>query len=422
MHREERADGPRIAIYTHDTYGLGHVRRCLHILRSVAERAPDAALLLLTGSPALGALGPLPATADCVKIPTLARTGAVVSRPPHLHLPLDQVTRLRRRLVRDAVLGFAPDVLLVDNFPLGSRRELRQLLGELEARATRTVLGLRDVVDLPTTVREHWARDGVYEVLERCYDRILVYGVREVLDVGTAYGLSAAVAEKVRYCGYVTSVAAATGRAASADVELGALGRPLVVASVGGGGDGAPLLENLLRALERLPRLSALVVTGPLMPPADRVRLAALAAGLPRVALREMVADLPTQMATADLVVAMAGYNTVAELLALGRPALLVPRTWRYGEHERGAVAELDAEQLLRAQALERAGLADLLHPRDLDPGTLAARIEAALARPRAIPSARFEMGGLERVTAEILELAGGNRGKERAHVAGATN
>jgi hypothetical protein len=31
-------------------------------------------------------------------------------------------------------------------------------------------------------------------------------------------------------------------------------------------------------------------------------------------------------------------------------------------------------------------------------------------------------MGGLERVTAEILELAGGNRGKERAHVAGATN
>jgi predicted glycosyltransferase len=132
--------------------------------------------------------------------------------------------------------------------------------------------------------------------------------------------------------------------------------------------------------------------------------------------LRELVADLPGHMAAADLVVSMAGYNTVAEVLALRRPALLVPRTWRYGEHGRGVDAEVDAEQLLRAQALEKAGLADLLHPRDLDPEVLAARIEAALARPRSALPARFEMGGLERVTSEILALAGTDRKEERAH------
>ncbi len=422
MVSEARTAGAlRIAIYTHDTFGLGHVRRCLHVLRALAERAPDAALLLVTGSPALGALGPLPATADCVKIPTLARTGVAASRPPHLHLPADEVTRLRRRLAHEAVLGFAPDVLLVDNFPLGSRRELRPLLTELETRPTRTVLGLRDVVDLPETVREHWRRDRIYETLERCYDRILVYGMREVFDVANAYALPPGVAEKVRYCGYVTSVAA-TSRGADVDPEVRALGRPLVVASAGGGGDGALLLETFLRALRRLPALSALVVTGPLMPAGDRARLAALAAGRPRVVLRELVADLPARMAAADLVVSMAGYNTVAEILALRRPALLVPRTWRYGEQGRGAEAGEDAEQLLRAQALEKAGVADLLHPRDLDPAVLAGRIGSILGRAGSARCARFEMGGLDRVTRELLELAGAGRSEERVHVAGTSH
>jgi predicted glycosyltransferase len=136
------------------------------------------------------------------------------------------------------------------------------------------------------------------------------------------------------------------------------------------------------------------------------------------VVLRELVADLPAQMAAADLVVSMAGYNTVAEILALRRPALLVPRTWRYGEHGRGVDVEVDAEQLLRAQALEQAGLADLLHPRDLDPEALAARIGTALARSESAPPARFEIGGLERVTSEILALAGADRKEARARVA----
>ena len=32
----------RIAIYTHDTFGLGHVRRCTQITHALARAAPDA--------------------------------------------------------------------------------------------------------------------------------------------------------------------------------------------------------------------------------------------------------------------------------------------------------------------------------------------------------------------------------------------
>jgi predicted glycosyltransferase len=395
---------PRIACFTHDTFGLGHVRRSLHVLRALAASEPEAALLLITGSPALGALGRLPNQADVVKIPTVARTGAPESRPPHLRLPVSEVTALRQRLVREAVRTFRPDVFLVDNFPLGSRRELLPVLEELRDGPTRCVLGLRDVVDLPETVRERWAREGIYDVLEALYDRILVYGPREVLDVAEAYRLSDRVAAKVRYCGYVTDVAIPAAAVNPPDPHSGT--GPRLLATVGGGGDGLPLLRAFLGALPAVDGASALVVTGPLMPAADRDELRALAARCDRAELRDAVDDLPVEMARADLVVGMAGYNTVAEILALRRRAVLVPRTWRYGEHLMGTSAGFEGEQLLRARALERAGLAEMLDPGDLTPAAMAKKIRLALRRPEAVAAQPFDLGGLRQVREEILNLA----------------
>lgn len=397
----------RIAVFTHDTFGLGHVRRSLHILRALAAAEPQAALLLVTGSPALHALGGLPRSADVVKIPTLARTGIPASRPPHLPLPVARVTALRQRLVREALRGFRPDVFLVDNFPLGARRELLPILEELRAEPTRTVLGLRDVLDLPETVRTQWTRDGVYRVLEDCYDRILVYGSREILDAGKAYGLPPSLRARLRHCGYVTGC----NRAAADEPRAPRAreGTARVLATVGGGGDGLPLLRTFVAAVPQLPEVSARVVTGPLMAPAERAELRRLAEGCARLEIVDATPDLPGEMAAADLVVAMAGYNTVAELLALGRPAVLVPRTWRYGEHARGAEAGEEGEQLLRSQALERAGVAEVVHPDALTPEILAAKIRDGLVlRPPA--AGVFDLGGLTRVTEELLLVAGSPR------------
>jgi predicted glycosyltransferase len=404
---ENRDETLRIAVFTHDTFGLGHVRRSFHILRALAAAEPEAALLLVTGSPALHALGGLPRSADVVKIPTLARTGAPASRPPHLPLPVPHVTALRQRLVREALRGFRPHVFLVDNFPLGARRELRPILEELRAEPTRTVLGLRDVLDLPETVRTQWTRDGVYRVLEDCYDRILVYGSREILDAGEAYGLSASVRARLRHCGYVTGCDGAPAPEMRASRSRG--GAVRVLATVGGGGDGLPLLRTFVAALPGLPNVSARVVTGPLMAPPERAELRRLAEGCSRLEIVDATPDLPAEMAASDLVVAMAGYNTVAELLALGRPAVLVPRTWRYGEHARGAEAGEEGEQLLRAQALERAGIATMLHPHDLSPEALGAKIREGLAL-RLPAAGGFDLGGLAQVTDELLAVAGRSR------------
>jgi len=393
-----REGPPRIAFYTHDTFGMGHVRRCLNLIEATARRRPDAAILLITGSPALGLMGDRPANVDVVKLPTIAPTGAAANRPSHLPLETKELIRIRRKTVATLVGTFAPDVLIVDNFALGARRELLPALEALRETPTRCVLSLRDIVDAPEVVRERWTREGIATALDQLYERILVFGERTLFDAALEYGLEAATAAKVRHCGYV----ARSGGAGGAGFEAFGLGRPRILATVGGGGDGLPLLEAVLGALERLGEVSALVLSGPLQGRADRDAVAARAAALgSRVVMTPYVEDPTRLMAEADLVVSMAGYNTVAELLRHRARMLLVPRDWRYGEHARGTAAGVEMEQPLRARILAGAGLAAILEPAELSPETLAGAIRANLGRPR--PAASIAFDGAERA-AEILD------------------
>lgn len=401
----------RVAIFTHDTFGLGHVRRALHIARAVAVERPDAAILLVTGSPALHAMEALPPNADYVKIPTIVKTGDPDLRPPHLPRPLSEVSALRERLIREAVAGFDPHVFLVDNFPLGSGRELLPVLHALRGAHTRTVLGLRDIVDAPEVVREDWARRGIYEVLEHDYDRILVYGMPEVLDVVEAYALPAPVAGKVRYCGYVTgTMDEASGDPDGRDVP--GPDAPFLLATGGGGGDAYPLLDTFLDTFPLLPAMAAVVVTGPLMDGTLRERLRARAAGLPGLVVHDHLADLRPLITSAAAVVCMGGYNTTAEVVALGARAVIVPRTWRYGEHARRTTAGVEWEQPMRARALAELGLAEVLEPDRLTPDRLARAITCALDRPR--PRGHLDLGGAAAVRDELLALAGTARGGAR--------
>jgi predicted glycosyltransferase len=393
----------RIAIFTHDAYGIGHVRRCLRIITALAERAPESAILLITGSPAVDMFKSLPPNADYVKIPTILTSGAFAARPPTLPIGLAELGHLRQHLIREITGAFAPDIMLVDNFPLGTQAELLPTLQQLRRDGGRAVLGLRDIVDPPEHLRRDWHRRGIYEVVERYYDRVLIYGVPEVLDAADAYGLPPPIVAKLNYCGYVTEGSPEVRDASEVRAELGFDG-PFVLATVGGGADGFPVLLTFIKSLGRLPGVSALITTGPFMSPSDRAELEEQVAGRPGTIIREHVRDIQTYMAAADAVVAMGGYNTAAELLAVRARAIVVPRTWRAGEHAEQGRTGADPEQLLRARALARAGLVELVEPEQLEPEHLAERLRTLLARPR-FASAPPDLGGLRRVAEHLLSL-----------------
>ena len=50
-HPEEPPMPRRILLYSHDTVGLGHIRRVTRLARRLAERERDSTVLVLTGSP-----------------------------------------------------------------------------------------------------------------------------------------------------------------------------------------------------------------------------------------------------------------------------------------------------------------------------------------------------------------------------------
>lgn len=392
---------PRIMYYSHDTFGLGHLRRTLTIARYVERNLESVTQLIITGSPVAGDLV-LPGDTDYVKLPSVVKVGPEAYAARSVATTFDELRDMRAALILGAARHFRPDILIADHAPAGLKGELLPTLRYLKQRlpACRLVAGLRDVVDADEQVRRAWAAEGIYPLFDQVYDRIVVYGQRDVYDLVGRYGLSPAAAAKTRYLGYLK-------REAEAPAPSGANGdsladRPLVVFTVGGGGDGELLLRTALEAARRQradPPWRALLATGPLMAPAERAELLAQARDLPAVRVVEGVAGLAGEIARADAVVAMGGYNTVCELLSFERPALIVPR-----------VAPR-REQLIRAEALARRGLVRVLHPDRLDADTLDEAILALLRAP-ARPRAPVSLEGLPALVDLLGELLPGAAGR----------
>src|SRR5690606_1375588 len=134
-----------------------------------------------------------------------------------------------------------PDLFLVDHEPAGAMDELLPALALLRELGTRTVLGLRDILDAPARTRAAWAEAGVNRLIAEAYDQILVYGDPAFFPSREAYGLDILKPGAVTECGVVTTVGHVP--------RLRTLEAPRrVVVSGGGGRDAYPLIEAAIAA------------------------------------------------------------------------------------------------------------------------------------------------------------------------------
>lgn len=118
--------------------------------------------------------------------------------------------------------------------------------------------------------------------------------------------------------------------------------------------------------------------------------------------VRPFFADLPARMAAAHLVIARSGAGTVAELAAVGRPAILVPLPHA-----------LDQDQLANATVLEQAGAAIVLTQDVFTPERLATELASLAADPArlaamaAAAKATGATDAAERLAELVMEAAG---------------
>ena len=349
-------------IYSHDSFGLGHLRRCRAIAHSLVEADPALSVLILSGSPIIGSFD-FRSRVDFVRVPGVIklRNGEYVSLS--LHIDIEETLAMRSSIIRHTADIFDPDLLIVDKEPLGLRGEARDMLDLLRRRGTPLVLGLRDVMDDPDALESEWQRKHAVPALSEFYDDIWVYGLPQVCDPLAGVSVPASVRRRMVYTGYLRRNVPAPLPAPERDRDFAG---DFLLVTPGGGGDGDALIELVLSAYELDPGipLPALLVFGPFMLPERRAAFAERAARLGRIRAITFDARIETLMARAAGVVAMGGYNTFCEILSFDKRALIVPRR------------APRLEQLIRARRAAELGLVAMLSEEE---GRGAATMAAAL-------------------------------------------
>ncbi|WP_076463861.1 glycosyltransferase family protein [Actinomyces mediterranea] len=376
----------RVALYSHDSLGLGHLRRNLTLAHRLSTAIPRLTGRNITGmlicgiEPSCGF--PIPEDFDWLVLPGISK-GDDGYRARRLNITLEETIRIRSVVIGAAFASFAPDLVIIDRHIYGINRELRVPLDRLrrERPRARVVLGLRDVLDAPAACRREWAGLGPIGALIRLVDDAWIYGDPSVHDARTSGEIPAELARNAHCIGYL-----AHGR--RIDDDVAAPDGPYILTCVGGGRDG----HDIVRAAAQMPIPTGyrhIIVTGPQA--ADGGSLGFAVREPERTRIVSAVPGLGTWIANASAVIAMGGYNTIAEILATSVPALVIPRR------------RPRTEQLIRALALDRVGAVDVLREENPSPHVLYAWANTAITRR--VDRSRLALNGLDEAGARAASL-----------------
>ncbi len=364
----ERLEQSRILIYSHDSFGLGHLRRCRSIAHSLVARFKGLSVLVLSGSPIIGSFD-FKARVDFVRIPGVIKLKDGEYTSLGLHIDLEQTLSMRESIIYHTAATFKPDIFLVDKEPTGLQGEVTSTLEMLKRQGTINVLGLRDIMDEPNQLKAEWQRKGVEPVLEELYHDIWVYGLNEMGSPIKGLELSSTIKNKIAYTGYLArEIPNNRNWISPVDHE-----EPFILVTAGGGGDGVEMVDWVIRAYESSDNLPhrAVIVTGPFMPATEQQEFHDRCDGLSNIEILTFDSHIELLMEKAVAVIAMGGYNTFCEILSFDKPALIIPRSIPR------------QEQLIRAERAVALGLVTMLDPAgERDPLQMAAAIQALPKQP----------------------------------------
>lgn len=373
-------NGARILMYSHDTFGLGHLRRCRTIAHALVEHYSGLSILIISGSAIAGAFD-FRARVDFVKIPSVIklRNGEYTSLEQHIDI--GDTIRMRESIIRHTAESFKPDIFIVDKEPMGLQGEITDTLIYLKSINTTLILGLRDVMDSPRLLSAEWKRKELVPKIDEHYDHIWVYGPENFYDPLSGLNIPDSIRARTRFVGFLKR------QALHSDLSAHKQDGDYILVTTGGGGDGVALIRGVLAAYENEPGLDlkTLVVLGPYMPGKERSEFVQRGERIASIEIIDFDSRMEELIYSAKAVVSMGGYNTFCEILSFDKPALIIPRTTPR------------EEQLLRTQRAAELGMVDMLLPEEADdPVKMANALRLLPGRPK--PSERaseFELDGL---------------------------
>jgi len=389
-----------ILMYSHDTYGLGHIRRTMAIASQL--RGPKVNVLILTGSPIAGRFA-FPDQIDFVRIPGMIKKTNEEYLPLSIKINAQHALEIRKNIITATAKAFQPHLFIVDKEPLGLKKEVLPTLQWIRrcSPRTQTILGLRDIMDDRETVIPDWSGKGIYEILEKLYTEIWVYGEQRLYNPVVEYDIPDSISRKMVFTGYIPRRTVSDNQAVKTRREQGVKDHEkLVVVTAGGGGDGYRMMAAYLTMLTNLSRalpIKSVLITGPFMPKQDRKEIFKRSRKL-GVRTFHFFRNMEKLLSAADAVISMGGYNTICELMSLGTPSLIVPRQ------------QPRREQLIRAHIFHDQNLVDYVPLEDCGPEILERKLFSLLEHTEAYRRAigGFPMTGIDTMRRRLAAFQNG--------------
>ncbi len=351
---------PRLMIYVQNLLGIGHLRRAAGISRAAVERGFD--VRFVSGGFPIKDLNI--GGAEFYQIPPVrSLDGDFKTLVAENDKEIDDSWRnKRRKLLLDLFEKIQPQILLTELFPFGRRQfrfELIPLLTKAqEAKCcSQVVCSMRDIL---VTKPRHDRNLEIVETLENFYQKILVHGDRKIISLAETFPLEKRISHLIEYTGYVLTPKHIG--------DTGKDGTGEIIVSAGGGAVGFETLPKIfeLRNKVAIRDFPWRFVTGPHMPPKIFNELSAKETN--DTFVERSRPDLPAVISRAKLSISQAGYNTIAELMNAGTPAVVVP-------YEGG----VETEQRLRSDLLAKRSLLQVVDENELNVNNLNNAIYQAL-------------------------------------------
>ncbi|KJR99935.1 MAG: glycosyltransferase [Desulfobulbaceae bacterium BRH_c16a] len=406
MHKESAAYN--ILMYSHDTYGLGHIRRTMAIANHLRDINTN--VLILTGSPIAGRFH-FPEQVDFVRIPGMIKKTNEDYQSLSIRIEQEKALSIRTNIILATARAFQPHLFIVDKEPLGLKKEVLPTLEWLKESSPSSfaILGLRDILDDAEVIKKDWQQRGIYSYLDRLYDEIWVYGNQSIYDPIEMYKIPGQIHSKIKFTGYIPRKKLNPQTKVSVRKRYRILeDDSFILVTTGGGGDGYEVIDHYLAMHDYYPTslpFKTIIITGPFMPKAKSEELEARAKihGIKTIPFDPRLEDL---IAAADMVISMGGYNTICEILTQQTPALIIPR-----ETPR-------KEQLIRATRLKNEGLLDFIPFKEVTPQLLREKIISLLSNRRHYVEAikTFDLSGLDTMLARLTHFKAKNGHTEQQH------
>ncbi len=352
----------RVMIVVTHLLGTGHLARALTLARAFGA----------AGHRVTVASGGMPAAqldrgdVDLLQLPPLRSDGVnFTTLLDDQAAPVSEATMAQRlSCLLDHLNAQTPDLLITELFPFGRRilsPEFEALLQAAHDLPRRPLIcgSIRDILAPPSKPKKAAMAD---RLIAQYYDAVLVHSDPDVTPLGLSWPVSAALAAKLHYTGFVAPPAPLP--------HPDQTGRAEVIVSAGGGNVGADIFATALGAAQLDPTRHWRILVGGADAPQRCAEMAGSASA--NVTLEPARPDFRQMLHHARASVSMCGYNTALDILQTGCPALFIPFD-----------AGNEVEQGLRADALAKLPGITVLRSAALTPQTLTEALRQLAQAPR---------------------------------------